>query len=289
MTETVTENAETVNADSTENPTPETEVTEPVIIKVPKSVEEAANQFPLAANAPAPLPFGILGQLIESIQTAADITNVLAANNQDLSAEEIVTLASQRSEEAIKVLYASYEKMRMSLEKKMKDIVDAMNPILSEGKLSEEEVAAKLVERKTVIEGVSSFKGSIEMLAHMIPEPERDQFLKVVSEMKVPGMRGSGKVTTSSASASGFGKPRLHGGKVKVQFGDSTELKEFANIPDAAKAIANQTNSPISGPDVLQAWCLSQSVSHWSDIAMGVTDFQFQPGVRVYIEKKSAE
>lgn len=254
-------------------------------VKVPKTISEVSEFFPLTSSSPKGItPISIFGELLENVDKAKDVTATLAANNQDLSEDEIVSIASQRSETEIKVVYAALEKARRAYDEKVKALLSAMDPILSSGKLSEDEKAAKVLEKKTYVEAIANFKGALEMLSHMIDPTEKDAFLSAVAEIKAPGMRGSGSVKTSGNTDSGYGKPRLNGGKVQISF--DGDIKEYASIPTAAKAISDKTNSPVTGPDLLEAWCLSQGASNWKDVPMGITEFRFQSGIQVYIEKK---
>ncbi len=244
-----------------------------------KTIEDVADAFPETAKMVPPVIVPVFGEMLSTTGRIGTINATLAQHNNELTDEYIVTLAASRDEPSIVKAYRILEKKRQEMDAAMKAVIAEMEPILNEGKPSEDEIKALRDERKELITTFVNYKGSLATLTKFVADSELDLFNRVLENLTAPGMRkGAGSVKTSGAT--GITRPRLNGGKVHVNG------TQYETVSAAASKIQSLVNGPFTQQDLVEIWCQAAGVQDWTDIANGVTEFTVDNGrVKVAIEK----
>lgn len=285
----ITEHGESVPAVS--NPESETE-TAPKF-KMPNNSTEFALEIPEGHdpnNRRDPVVKGIQFMedlaidILDAVSEITAINTVLAKQTDMFKPENLLAMAQTDTEPEIVKAYAAYEKLLARVEESKQKLMEAVTAKIGDEKLSDEDIAAKEAERKTLLDTVKVQRETIGIYVDKKLSGENVEFMKFfVENLKVPGMRAtSGTSTSGTTSGDGSFKPRLNGGKVTVTH--KGNVNQFPNFVSAAKHISGITGRVIGANDLGQLWLDKNNVGAWQDCPE-MSDFNFNEEIAVHVHK----
>jgi hypothetical protein len=258
------EKVPTVNADSEE-----TEETEEPKVFMPKSADEV--------NSGDGLIDSLMVEIFGNITQITEINTLLARNTDTFKPENLLAMAQTSEDPAVKKMWGQYDRALKAIEKVKSDLFAAVENVLGDEKLSDEEVKAKDELRKEFVESVGHTKKAIMSIAktklHKTPEKlaEVEHFVNTIS---VPGVK-TGTASVSEGGASTAPKVRLYGGTVSIKD------KNHVNFAGASKHLTELVKKDVTSLDLVNAWTASQNVNTWQDTPL-VSEFTFE-GVTVHV------
>jgi hypothetical protein len=257
MSETVTENAPEIENTTIDGQNGDviTENVEEVAprFSFPKSPEEVSFGDPL---------FDSLGKEILLAMTEVSNTNLkLATQAENFNDEKLIEDAKNEADDKdVKVAYGRYEKLLKQIEDARQAVIDSVLNKIGDQKLSEDEITALKDSTKNYADIITN---TAEVLGNLIPtrpsltEEQKEYVTWFAQNASVPGGR---KTSGNAGTAKGSQKPRLNSGRIVINDG-----KDYPNLGQAAKAIQEAANQPLSTEDLLKAWLRAANVNDWKD------------------------
>jgi hypothetical protein len=219
----------------------------------PKSADDVSFGDPL---------FDSLGkEILNAIKEVSDTNLKLATQAENFNDDKLIADAQNETEDKnVKIAYGRYEKLLKQIEDARQAVIESVLNKIGDQKLSEEDISALKETSKNYADIITN---TAEVLSNLIPtrptlSDEQKEFITwFVQNVNVPGGRRS---SGTSGAAKGSQKPRLNGGRIVINDG-----KDYPNLGQAAKAISEAADKPVSTEDLLKSWLVAAGVNDWKD------------------------